>query len=492
MSGSFAAGLLLAGALCAPAAALTVALDDADPATLDPHRQFAYRNHILCQQLFDGLVRFDPEGRIEPALAESWERIGPERMRFKLRRGVRFHDGEPFDAESVRFSIARYLDPATGFPARGFLSTLAGAEVVDPRTVDIVTKGPDGLLLNRLAGFILIVPPRRLKDGGEAEFSRKPVGTGAFRFVSWEPGHAVRLERNPDYWMAGYPKSDALVFRFLPADKRIPALLSGEVDLIWEVPGTRTLEIESDPRTRVLKGETLFTIFCGVNYSTGPLADIRVRRALNAALDRRDLIRYDLLGNGEVLASSTMPGEGGHEPKLKPYAHDPELARRLLREAGYGGGLRLKTIVNVNARRAAGIIAAQLARVGVELATETVTEAEFGRFAQARFDLSIGGSPDPMAHAYFIQSIILHSGSPFSLAKDPEFDARLERMAATLDPAERDRLARDIDALIHERHYGLPTYQRLQVYGLHKDLKYRHYITGMPHFFAAYEEGSNP
>ena len=158
ISGVKAESVESAGA--APARVGLVVCDDVqDPQTLDPHKQFDEKNHTIVQQIFDGLVRFNPEGEIEPALAVRYERIDPVTMRFHLREGVKFHNGEPFNAEAVRFSIERYKDPKTGFPARPFIDMI-GCKVIDGHTVDLVTQYPDGLLLNRLAGFVLIVPPQ--------------------------------------------------------------------------------------------------------------------------------------------------------------------------------------------------------------------------------------------------------------------------------------------------------------------------------------------
>lgn len=468
----------------ARAETLRLSFDEKDPPTLDPHRQFAQRNHTVCQQIFDGLVRFDPSGRVEPALAVRWERVDPLRLRLWLRPGVAFHDGEPFGAEAVRFSIERYLDPATGFPARAFLSSIDRVEVRSELEVDLVTKHPDGLLLNRLAGFVLIVPPRALAKAGPESFARRPIGTGAFRFERWEEGRSLRLAANEAYW-AGRPALDALEFRFLPQDDRIRALLASELDLIYEVPGTRTLAIQKNPDTRIVKGETFFAVYGGLNFSSGPLKDVRVREALNLGVDRRALIRYDLLGNGRALAGFSLPGQPGHEPRLAPYRFEPEKARRLLELAGYGDGLVLRAIVDVNVQRAAHIAAADLARIGVALEMDVVNESDYGRFRERHYDLSIGGLPDPMAHAYFLPSLVLHSRSPYSLAKDPDYDAALEEMVGTIDEARRDERARLLGRRARERHYGLPLYQRLRTYGARAGLDFAHYVTGMPYFFSA-------
>lgn len=237
----------------ASARALTVCDDVQDPLTLDPQKEFSEKNHTLLQQVYEGLVRFDADGRVQPALAVSWERRDALRMRFHLRAGVKFHDGEPFDAEAVRFTIARYLDPKTGFPAPGFIGSLDKAEVIDTLTVDVVTKYPDGLLLNRLAGFILIVPPRYVRENGEEALARAPSGTGPFRFERWERGKGIALARNADYWAAGLPRADRLEFKFIPLDRQLQALKSGEIDIATELPGTQTTEAMRTGYLRVVK-----------------------------------------------------------------------------------------------------------------------------------------------------------------------------------------------------------------------------------------------
>lgn len=467
--------------------ALVVSDDVSDPLTLDPHRQFVQKNHTLLQQLYEGLVRFGPEGRIEPALATSWERLDPLTMRFQLRAGVRFHNGEPFDAEAVRFTLARYLDPATGFPAAGFVASISSVSVEGPLTVDIHTAFPDGLLLNRLAGFILVVPPRLLAEKGPHALETEPVGTGPFRFVRWERGREIVLAASKDYWKAGFPKVPELRFRFLPGERQVEALLKGEVDLVTELPGTMTQRVARNPRTRVLKKETFYTVGATLNTSSGPLADLRVRRALNHAIDRADLIRYDLLGNGRPLASLSMPGEEGHDSSLPVYAFDPARARALLREAGVATPLRLKALVYVQGERAARILARQFQAVGVEMdVSQVMNDAEAVRVIQSvGWDLVIGGVPDPMAHSFFIQSIYLYSRSPYALHHDPAYDRALEEMVATLEPAEREAKARALDRLVHEQALSLFTYQRIKTYGVSRRLRFQPWVTGMPYFDAA-------
>lgn len=492
---AFLLALLLAPGVSAgesPRGKTLVVCDDVqDPMTLDPQKEFSEKNHTLLQQVYEGLVRLDSEGRVEPALALSWERLDPRRVRFHLRPGVRFHDGEPFDAEAVRFSLARYLDPGTGFPALGFIASLERAEVVDPLTVDIVTKFPDGLLLNRLAGFILIVAPGRAPLEGAESLAQKPAGTGPFMFESWERGRAVSLKANADYWRKGFPKAERLVFRFIPAKKQVAALLSGEVDLLTELPGARTTEALQSGRVDIVKRPTFYTVTASLNASEGPLADLRVRRALNYAIDKEELIRYDLLGNGQILATTTMEQEEGHNPELKPFPYDPKKARALLAAAGYPKGFKLKAAVKMQGERAAGILAHQLKRVGVELETRVFADADLPRaLAAERWDMFLAGCPDPMAHSYFIQSIFLFSQSPYRVSLNPEYDRRMTAMAGALDAAERTALARELDAYVRDEALLLFLYQRIKTYGVRKGIVFRPTITGMPYFSDAGEGGA--
>ncbi|OGR56467.1 MAG: hypothetical protein A2X36_11135, partial [Elusimicrobia bacterium GWA2_69_24] len=371
---------------------LVVSDDVADPATLDPPKQFVEKNYTLLQQMFEGLARIDNQGRIQPALATDWSWRDAKTLELQLRRGVSFHNGEPFDAEAVRFSIERYLDPKTGFPAAGFLNSIEGVAVVDPFTVRIKTKYPDGILINWLAALVLISPPRYFAERGEAYAAEHPVGTGPFRFVAWEKGRQIAMQANERYWAPGRPRFKGLTFRFLPPDGQVEALLKGDVDVVTELPGTYTLQVMKSRVARIVKKQSFYTVGGSINISTGPLSDLRVRRALNLAIDREELIRYDLLGNGRPLATLTMPGEIGHNPALKPYPYDPQEARRLLKAAGYPDGVRLKVIIKYQTERSAKILAKQMERAGITLQVHKSPDATLSRDIQAgTWDFTFGG-----------------------------------------------------------------------------------------------------
>jgi peptide/nickel transport system substrate-binding protein len=472
---------------------LSVCDDVQDPMTLDPQKEFSEKNHTVIQQVFEGLVRFDAEGAIEPALATGWRRVSPTTIEFKLRKGVVFHDGEPFDAESVRFSVERYLNSATGFPALGFIDSIERVVIVDPFTVDLVTKYPDGLLLNRLAGFMVMVPPKYYREQPEAVLRERPVGSGAFEFSSWTKGKEIALTSNKNYWRRGYPKIDELIFKFIPTDKQVDALLSGDVDILTNLPGTRTLEVQESSSSYVLKKPTFYTVAGNFNTARRPLSNKRVRQALNLAIDRRALVRYDILGNGREIGTLTLPGEFGHNAALKPYPYDPGQARRILKAEGYSKGLTLKVLLKVNAFRTGQILAKQLEGVGIRMELTPVADADL--FAQLKnrdeWDIAIYDCPDPMHHAFFIRSIFLAGTSPFSLAPDAGIDARLDKLVKTLAVDEQRAVSEELDAYIQSQFLALPTYQRIRTYGLRRGVAFTPYVSGMPYFYGVELNGKN-
>jgi peptide/nickel transport system substrate-binding protein len=477
-----AAAVLLAASLHGPAAAggvLRVCDDVVEPAALDPRREFSEKNHTLLQQIYEGLVRFDPEGRVVPALATSWKRLDPLTMEFELRKGVKFHNGEPFDAEAVKFSLEQFSDPAAGFPGAGFLSTIAGVEASGPHTVRVRTKAPDGVLLHRLAGLVTMLPPRLAARGGLAE---QPVGTGPFRFQSREAGRRIVLDRNPSYWAPGVPSLSGLEFHFVPAEDQVQRLLDGRLDVVTELPGTETLKVMRSGAASVIKKASFYTAASSLATTHGPFKDKRVRQALNHAVNKDHLIRYDLLGNGKTSATLSMPGEAGHNPALQPYAYSLAKAKALLREAGLEKGFQVHALVKVQGMRTMKIIAQQLSLLGIEvLITPTTDGQAVIDMSRRQWDWVFAGCPDPMSHSFFIQSIFLSSLSPFSVTKDARYDELLAAMVGAVDPAEQQAAGEELDAYTHANALSLFTYQRIKTYGVRNGVSFVPTVTGMPY-----------
>lgn len=476
-----------AGAAAVSTATLVVCDDVDDPPSLNPYQIFSEKTLTLLQQTLEGLVRFGPSGEIEPALAERWERVDDLTMRFHLRRGVRFHNDEPFNASSVKFSLEKYVAPETRYPGIAFVDTIASVRIIDDDTVDLVTNRPDGLLLNRLAAWAHIVPRGYYERTGDEGFARHPVGTGPFKFESWERGERVVFSANRSYWMTGIPRLGGLVFKFMPSGRQVEALLSGELDVLLHLPGTRTMDVQSSTSAYVLKRPTFYTVVGNFNLAREPLSKKGVRRALNMAIDRKALVRYDLLGNGLPVASVTLAGQFGHNKALEPYPYDPAAAKRLLSEEGYPNGFTLNVLLKVNSARAGQIIAKHLERIGVRMKMTLMTDARIFELMKdrSRWDMMIADCPDPMHHAFFITTIFLGGKSPFSLSAAPGFDERLEKVVRILDVDEQRAAAEELDAYVHSEYLALPTYQRNRTYGIRRGASFVPYISGMPYFFRA-------
>ena len=308
------------------------------PENLDPTMNLSSIRAAVGTSMFDSLVGRDPGGRIVAELAESWRLIDDTTWQFKLRRGVVFHNGEPFNAEAVRFTLGRVLDPEQKSPNRANIGEVARVDVLDELTVNIVTRQPYAPLLNRLIDFP-VLPPKYTAEKGSAAFALRPVGTGPFRFVSFVKDEQLTVEAFDRHWR-GAPKLARIVFRPIPEPfTRTAALRNGEVDLITTVPPNLGSELERVKGIRVHRVPSTWQIYLGLNALKKPLADVRVRQALNYATDVEALVKNVLDGNGRRLEGPLTPVVFGYDAGVKGYRPDPARARRLLAEAGYAEGL---------------------------------------------------------------------------------------------------------------------------------------------------------
>ena len=462
---------------------VVVCNDTQDPRTMDPFLELTEKNHVLLQQMMEGLVRFDPEGKVIPCLAESWEQVDLLRLRFHLRKDVEFHNGEPFTAEAVRFSAQTFSDPKGVYPGKGFVSSIDRVEIVDPLTVDVVTHFPDGILLRRFAGLIFMVPPDYYKKVGSQGFSDRPVGTGPFRFVRHVPGKEIVLAANRRYWRPGWPKFDQLIFRFIPMKDQVQALLDGKTDVLTDLPGTMTLRVMENSSTQVVKKESMYTVTGHFNTSKGILADVRVRRAIDHAINVQELIRYDLLANGVPMASLSFPGQVGYDATLTPYKFDVPLAKRLLKEAGVQTPVRLTMVTVPFGERTAKIIAKQLEILGLKVELSVYPDAEiFQAFQNHTWDIGVAVLPSPIAHIAFPLTLMFFSPSPYSLHKSPEFDRLFLDAVTALDPVEQEKKFCAIVRYVHDQALGIFTYQRIKTYGVSRRVHFVPSVTGMAHF----------
>ncbi len=321
----------------------------AEPASLDPHVVTAVNDFRININLYDGLVRYEADSLdVEPALATDWEISDDGTLyTFELRDDVEFHDGSPFDAEAVKFNFDRMLDEShpyhdTGpFPlAEQFFGQIAEVRVVDDHTVEFELESAYSPFMANLAYPTgLLISPTAVEEHGE-DVGRNPVGTGPYTFAEWQGNEHVTLERNPDYW-DGPPEVAGVVFRpITESQTRVNELASGGADLIVEVPPDDVAALRDDPDVVVGEQAGPHVWFLILNLAEEPFDDVRMRRAVNMAIDKEAIVNDVLQGTATVADGPIAEAFGdAYNPDLDAYPYDPDAARDLIEEAGYGDGV---------------------------------------------------------------------------------------------------------------------------------------------------------
>ncbi len=376
--GRFLVPTLLITALFTFAAAQSsvTILQGADAITMDPHLIQASPEHNILNHVFEGLVYRDDSMTIRPRLATSWRTLDPLTWEFRLRQGVAFHNGEPFDAEAVKFSFDRAVAQDNA-DIRNL--NLESVEIVDPFTIRLHTTNPTPAMLTALlSGWV--VAPGYYAGLPEADAATKPVGTGPYLLTEWRRDDVVILERYTDYWGDSAPH-DLLVWRPVPeASTRIAELEVGNADIVVNVPPESRGRVEAFAGAGIRFTPTGRRFYLGLRHDEeGPLQDSRVRRALNHAVDVDLIIDTLLAGLGERRASLLNAPHA--DASLSPFSYDPELARELLAEAGYADGFEM-TIMSPNGRYTKDLeisqaIAGFLREVGIDA---TVESNEWGHY----------------------------------------------------------------------------------------------------------------
>ncbi|WP_339914222.1 ABC transporter substrate-binding protein [uncultured Brevundimonas sp.] len=407
-----------------------------EPPNLDPTAGAAAAvDEVVYGNVFEGLTRITAAGTVAPALAESWE-VSPDGLiwLFRLRRGVRFHDGTAFDADDVKFSLDRILAPDSANAQKALFAPIKAVTVVDPLTVRLSLERPVGALAYLLGwGDAVMVGPETA-----ASNASQPVGTGPFRFDSWQRGSALQLVRNPDYWGPA-PQLRTVVFRFISdPTAAFAAMSAGDIDAFPNYPAPENVaRFRSDPRFRVMIGASEGKVILGINNRVAPFNDLRVRRAVAHAIDRRAIIDGAMFGFGEPIGSHYTRQSPGYVDLTGRYPHDPARARALLAEAGYPDGfsVTLRLPPRPYARRSGEVLAAQLAAVGIRVKIENLEWAQWldQVFKRHQFDLTIVEHVEPMDYGIYGRKDYYFGYD------DAAFDALLERVESA--PDETTRLA---------------------------------------------------
>jgi peptide/nickel transport system substrate-binding protein len=473
--------VVLAVALCLPGGPPAAARDadliiaqKADVDTFDPSMSNNTTTHNITINIFDTLVRLSDDGRdFVPELAESWRVVDPTTWQFKLRRGVKFHNGEEFNAEAVKFTFDASQSPERNTRQRPTYTAFKEVRVDDPYTVSIITHKPYAIALAQLQ-YLMIVPPKYTTQVGYEEFGRRPVGTGAFKLKEWTRDVRVVLEANDAYWK-GKPKVRTVAFKPIPEDaSRIAALQRGEVDIIDAVPYDRIREIEGSPGLKISarQGEQIYVGLDTLRFD--PFKKREVRQALNYAVNADAIVKSLLLGYAVRLNGPFFPTTPGYDPGLKHYPYEPDRAKRMLAQAGYPGGFDVEFAVSPTIQGLAKgtevgeAIAGQLARVGVR-ARLVVHEAAamFDAYAAKKFQMYMfpwKSSPESGRHL----ETLLHSKTRGYYYQNPDTDRLIEAYFSALDPKKRQQVGRELHAFLREDAPWVFLYQQQDLFGVRK------------------------
>ncbi len=389
--GATALGTVLATAPAWAEGTLKVAIPS-NLNTFDPAKMKGGEEYIMSFLIFSGLTEVDGLGHVKPDLAESWTSSDDlKTWTFKLRQGVKFQDGRALEAEDVKASIARVMDKATGSTARVNFDVVESIDAPDKATVVFKLKQP-------YAGFADILGDRQARILPRDKFdamASAPVGTGPFQFKSFRPGDRVELVRNPDYYIKGEPKLDAVTFRIMPeATSEVSAIETGELDLVWSLPleavdqfkGSSTVTIDSVP-TSTWDGLIM-------NAAQKPFDDPRVRRAFAMSFDKQALVDVALYGQGAPTNTMIPPSSPYFNKDVPIGAPDPVAAKKLLAEAGYGDGLKVTLYVPSGrpTRERFGVAAKEfLSAIGVDADIQRVPFDKFLKEIEGKAGLYVDG-----------------------------------------------------------------------------------------------------
>jgi peptide/nickel transport system substrate-binding protein len=461
------------------------------PEQLDPQIENSSSGQRALDSMFDKLVDLDNELNVVPQLAHDWE-VSDDGLdyTFYLEEGVTFHDGTPFNADAVKFTFERILDPEFGSPFLGDYSMIDSIEVVDDFTVIFHLQYPHGPFVRRLGvGQASIISPTAVEQWGE-DFGSHAVGTGPFKLEEYVPNERVVLVRNEDYWQ-GPPPLEKITFTFISEEQaRISALLAGDTDFEETVPPSMVSMVEADPNMVIERGPTLMPEWIGFNVEASPVDDPLVRKAFGYAIDMDTIIEEVFLGVGVRSTQPVAPAVFGYDESIQPIPYDPEQARQLLAQAGWedtdgdgvvdknGQPLKVELLVMplTEIQRMGEAVQSYLAGVGVEM---SIRMEDWGAFladvAVGNTQMFVLGQENPMADADMTLMQCLHSSaidaSNMFRYSNPEFDSLIEQERREMDQEKRMALMQEAISLVMDDMPLIPTFVRENLMAHNKSVK---------------------
>jgi peptide/nickel transport system substrate-binding protein len=492
--------LALAAMVATPAQAQTLRwAAQNDILTMDPHSQNHATTSAILMHAYEGLTRYGASYEVEPALATKWTFISPTQVRFELRKGVKFQDGTPFTADDVVFSFGRIRQPQGTMQI--YVTGITEVRKIDSHTVDLMLAAPNPILLRNIIDFRIMsrawaeknkattVQDYKAKEENFA--SRNAMGTGSFRILSWAPEQRIMMARNDAWWDKAPGNVAQIIYTPIKAEgTRVAALLSGDVDMLTDIPTQDINRLRSDKKLKIVDGPEVRTIFLApdvgsaeLKYSSvkgkNPFKDKRVRQALSLAIDREAIRRSTMSGMSIPAGILVAPGVNGHTKDIDvaPKA-DVAQAKKLLAEAGYPDGfeVRLNCPNNryVNDEKICQAITAMWARIGVKAPLVAENMATFSQKFQ-NFDTSmymLGWGVATYDAQYTVQSIARTrtSGADgnfnFSRISDPVVDRLTDAMKSEIDVAKRNAMIREALLRIRDEVLVIPLHHQMRPWAM--------------------------
>lgn len=456
-----------------------VVAQDYPPRMMNPHGDDSDAGLSYCSNFFDGLLqRKGSEGTLVPALALKYEHPDLLTWRFYLRKGVKFHNGNPFNAADVKFTFERLSNPdVSEFTNTG--KQIDSVTIVDDYTVDIKTKQPIPWFANNMHQiFIMDKESTETRDQGDVMV--KAIGTGAYKFVEWVKGSYIRLEANADYWEGAPPIKKVEIRPITESSTRFAALVSGQVDIVTGVPVELFDKVKQNPKLQVISRPARRSIFLGIGNKPGsPTADIRVRKAMYMAINEDEIIAKIMRGHASPAAQVPDPPTIGYNGTIKRLAYDPEMAKKLLKEAGYENGFDI-TLTGPNDRyvqdaKIAEAVARYLAKIGIRVKLDVKPKSVFfPEVTKGILDFYLIGWFDgtfDMGRTYFKlvhtrdeeKGFGFFNGAAFS---NSEIDKLLQSTADIVDPQGRMKTLQKLNKMAMDNIAWIPLHYQEDLYAV--------------------------
>lgn len=468
-------------------ASITV-VQAADVPNLDPSRNNVIHVFNVADNVLDTPTYLDRSLKVQPRLATGWTAKDDTTWEVKFRSGVKFHDGTGFDTSAVKASFD--YQSASDAPSRSFFTNWASLDVVDATTVSIKTRAPEPYFPNVLSRLWIMSPA---DINNPSVFGTKMNGTGPFKLSEFSQGQQITITANGEYW-GGAPKVGTVIFKAAPeASARTAMLQASQADVVVNLPVEQAKQIDSSGQLRLAAVPGLRAVPLMIDQRTGPpLTDLRVRQAMNHAVDKDAIIKNILGGYAQQQPATISPLIEGNAPDVRPYAYDPDKAKQLLSDAGYAGGFEIDfhhpTGRWMKDAEAAQAIAQMLGKVGIKANLLTAEYSTFfGTWSKGDYrGMSMIGVTNPDGAPNSLFNLFLYSkGSwPFSWT-DARLDMLIEKARSTMDQAARVATYRELEQYVHDNAPWLFLWEQKDLYGINKSLKWEPSSNEIMHYWDA-------